>query len=249
MHQDLPSHISELISLLKSVSDPELVLMSYIKHLPCDPYLYSTFMSLSYNPSKGEFDDLPRTERIVSALQTEYSSLPLPCKRSYSDLSETSSDKARCSKGLKVLSARVKSILLSKRLNSYREVAQELIKELNIVSKTEEKNILRRVYDALNVLIAAGAVAKNGNEYEWVECVECVEPENEILKEKRLKLKALKEKLTAAQGLMKRNKQEEEKKKTTTQTKKTTSTKQKQHKTTKPKNHKKTQPKNDTTKT
>jgi hypothetical protein len=82
-------------------------------------------------------------------------------------------------------------------------VAQELIKELNIVSKTEEKNILRRVYDALNVLIAAGAVAKNGNEYEWVE------RGNEALKEKRLKLKTLKEKLNAAQGLMKRNKEAE----------------------------------------
>jgi hypothetical protein len=38
---------------------------------------------------------------------------------------------------------------------------------MNIVNKAEEKNILRRVYDALNVLIASGVVVKHGKDYCW----------------------------------------------------------------------------------
>jgi hypothetical protein len=200
MLQGLPCHISELIHLLNVVADPEMVMLSFVKYLSGDPFLYSVFLELSYNPSKGEFEDLPGTDKIIFTLESEYSGLPLPCKRSFSDFSESSYEKNRCSKGLKILSARVKSILLSKKLNSYREVAQELIKDLNIVSKTEEKNILRRVYDALNVLIAAGVVRKRGKEYCWTSC-----PKPDKLIEKRKKLSDLTQKLNAAKALIKRN--------------------------------------------
>jgi hypothetical protein len=54
-------------------------------------------------------------------------------------------------------------------MKSYKDVAQVLIQDLNVENKAEEKNILRRVYDALNVLIAAGVVDKKEDEgYVWV---------------------------------------------------------------------------------
>lgn len=167
MREDLPSHINEFIRDLKSCSDLSSVFLYYSRYLHCDPYLYSIFLDFGYNPEKGDFQDTPSLSLFIEKLQEEYSNFSLPVKRSYSDISETSSDKNRSNKGLKILSARVKSILIHKRPTSYREVAEELIKEMNMVSKTEEKNILRRVYDALNVLIAAGVVVKNGKEYCW----------------------------------------------------------------------------------
>jgi hypothetical protein len=46
---------------------------------------------------------------------------------------------------------------------SYKDVADTLINSINYhISVKEEKNIRRRVYDALNVLISAGVIQKNG---------------------------------------------------------------------------------------
>ena len=50
-------------------------------------------------------------------------------------------------------------------------MADELISELDFSSAVdrakEEKNILRRVYDALNVLISAGVLVKHNKRYCW----------------------------------------------------------------------------------
>jgi hypothetical protein len=86
---------------------------------------------------------------------------------------------ARCSRGLKVLSVKVRDIVYQKRNTSYKEVAEALINdgsfEINFTGATvlsiypqnkkkkarEEQNVKRRVYDALNVLIAAEVLKKN----------------------------------------------------------------------------------------
>lgn len=167
MDNSLPSHISTLIQDLTAFNNTEQVLLYYTEFFLTDPYLHLLYIELGYNPDKGEFEKIPKIEVVIKRLYEEYSGLRLPIKRTWSEGSESCSEKTRNNKGLKVLSARVKSILIAKKLSSYRQVAEELIKELNVLNKAEEKNILRRVYDALNVLIAAGVVVKQGKDYCW----------------------------------------------------------------------------------
>ena len=167
MENSLPSHIAMLIRDLTALKNTEQVLLYYTEFFLSDPYLHLLYIELGYNPNKGEFDKIPQVEVTIKRLCEEYAGLKIPLKRTWSDGSESCSEKARNNKGLKVLSARVKSILIAKKLSSYRQVAEELIKELNVLNKAEEKNILRRVYDALNVLIAAGVVVKQGKDYCW----------------------------------------------------------------------------------
>jgi len=61
---------------------------------------------------------------------------------------------------LRGLSARAYNVVLQMKSTTYKEVAIKLLKELDfkneIDSATEETNVKRRVYDALNVLIAVG---------------------------------------------------------------------------------------------
>ena len=76
----------------------------------------------------------------------------------------------RALKGLKELSRKVKELVWKKEYLTYREVATQLIVEAQpyLDSLTsgdrnkEEQNIKRRVYDALNVLIASDILRKQG---------------------------------------------------------------------------------------
>jgi hypothetical protein len=70
--------------------------------------------------------------------------------------------------GLRYLSEKVMDIVVSQSQTSYREVAQQLVadhRKKEDESKErckEEQNIRRRVYDALNVLVAGGIILKAG---------------------------------------------------------------------------------------
>jgi hypothetical protein len=83
-----------------------------------------------------------------------------PCK--------TEDVEARSSKGLRSVSLRVKEIVRRRGKSSYKDVADVLVKQLNLPSwadrPKEEKNIRRRVYDALNVLIAADVIGRQGRD-------------------------------------------------------------------------------------
>jgi len=74
----------------------------------------------------------------------------------------------RSSKGLRSVSLRVKEILRRKGKSSYKDVADVLVQQLDLPpwadKSKEEKNIRRRVYDALNVLIAAGIMGRDGRD-------------------------------------------------------------------------------------
>jgi hypothetical protein len=80
--------------------------------------------------------------------------------------------KKKFNKGLKMLSVIVRDIVVDKQSTTYKEVADIILRDtikfenLNINSQLEiakeEQNIKRRVYDALNVLIAAGILVKEG---------------------------------------------------------------------------------------
>jgi hypothetical protein len=73
---------------------------------------------------------------------------------------------SRKSRGLRVISVRVNELVALKKQTSYKEVADQLIAELALPpgpeNFKEEKNVRRRVYDALNVLISAGVIDKVG---------------------------------------------------------------------------------------
>ncbi|KRX02051.1 hypothetical protein PPERSA_07696 [Pseudocohnilembus persalinus] len=81
------------------------------------------------------------------------------------------SGNTRSSRGLRMLSLKVKDIVCELGKTSYKEVAEKLINELEkaktiTTDKTQkdEQNVKRRVYDALNVLIAADVLKKDGKQ-------------------------------------------------------------------------------------
>lgn len=78
----------------------------------------------------------------------------------------------KLNKGLKLLSVIVKDIVEERQSATYKEVADIILRDnikfegLHLNSKIEvareEQNVKRRVYDALNVLISAGVLVKEG---------------------------------------------------------------------------------------
>lgn len=109
----------------------------------------------------------------------------------------------RNSRGLRVLSIKVRDIVFQKKKTSYKEVAEALIEEYHQSESSialgvpfhspfgsheseqskEEQNIKRRVYDALNVLIATSILRKNGK---FVVCDESSMSKDKINQELRL---------------------------------------------------------------
>jgi hypothetical protein len=127
---------------------------------------------------------------------------------------------SRKHKGLRVISISVRDIVSLKRTTTYKEVADLLIQELelgNLVEAKEqfkeEKNVRRRVYDALNVLVAAGVVSKTGKNVQWKNSALPVRLTNQTSKkaqinknsEKRGFLRQLMEKVSHLEALMTRN--------------------------------------------
>lgn len=88
------------------------------------------------------------------------------------DSDEDNPDKRKLNKGLKMLSIVVRDIVIEKQTTTYKEVADIILRDtirdeqLTSYNKSEilkeEQNIKRRVYDALNVLISAGILLKDG---------------------------------------------------------------------------------------
>jgi hypothetical protein len=78
-------------------------------------------------------------------------------------------------KGLRHFSMRVCQKVQKKKTTTYNEVADELVIELSdpSLSNVDQKNIRRRVYDALNVLMAMGMIAKEKKEIRWLGLPSC----------------------------------------------------------------------------
>ncbi|CAF4715650.1 unnamed protein product, partial [Rotaria sp. Silwood1] len=85
----------------------------------------------------------------------------------------------RLSKGLRYFSKKVCNKVQAKKITSYNEVATELVGEYTIEEKRnlqlpenelayEQKNIRRRVYDAINVLLAMNIITKDKKDIRWV---------------------------------------------------------------------------------
>ena len=67
---------------------------------------------------------------------------------------------------MRVISKYVYQIVLEEKMTSYKDVANKLVdfKYAKAIEDDKEKNIKRRVYDSLNVLVAASVFQKNGKE-------------------------------------------------------------------------------------
>lgn len=81
-------------------------------------------------------------------------------------------DPYRISRSLKSLSWHVKDLICTRLHTSYKEVADELIEKLglndNPAMAREERNVRRRVYDAINVLVAIKVIKKKGKSVNWI---------------------------------------------------------------------------------
>ncbi|GMH32469.1 hypothetical protein BSKO_00303 [Bryopsis sp. KO-2023] len=69
-------------------------------------------------------------------------------------------------KGLRHFSSKVCEKVETKGRTTYNEVADELVLEMRH-RESDEKNIRRRVYDALNVLMALGIITKEKKQFYW----------------------------------------------------------------------------------
>ncbi|NP_001121255.1 transcription factor Dp-2 [Xenopus laevis] len=147
-----------------------------------------------------------------------------------SDFSESKRSKRgeKSGKGLRHFSMKVCEKVQTKGTTSYNEVADELVAELAnsaghlpTDSAYDQKNIRRRVYDALNVLMAMNIISKEKKEIKWIglpsnsvqEC-ETLEIEKqrriERIKEKSAQLQELLLQQIAFKHLVQRNKQNEQ---------------------------------------
>jgi len=144
-----------------------------------------------------------------------------PKKRTPKRGKDQTVDKA--SKGLRHLSLRVCQKVEHKGRTTYGEVADELVSE--ILGETgeddqsfDEKNIRRRVYDALNVLLAMDMIRKDKKEISWIglpshtqiglDSIRAKKAEKvESIKRKRARYTELQEQMSAYKRVIQRNTQ------------------------------------------
>lgn len=135
-------------------------------------------------------------------------------------------------KGLKHFSMKVCEKVKSKGTTTYNEVADELVAEFSCDATMtrqsfgdsepfDQKNIRRRVYDALNVLMAINVISKERKEIKWIglptnAAQECLDLEDNKLKlinmidEKRKQVRALLIQQIGYKKLVERNKASQE---------------------------------------
>ncbi|KAK9891057.1 hypothetical protein WA026_013384 [Henosepilachna vigintioctopunctata] len=132
-------------------------------------------------------------------------------------------------KGLRHFSMKVCEKVQKKGTTTYNEVADELVAEFTnpLINSSladqqyDQKNIRRRVYDALNVLMAMNIISKEKKEIKWIglptnSLQECIQLEKEKqkklsnIREKRKQLHELILNQIAFKNLAQRNKDQEE---------------------------------------
>lgn len=110
-------------------------------------------------------------------------------------------------KGLRHFSMKVCEKVQAKQVTSYNEVADELVREFTAPShqaspispseqsQYDQKNIRRRVYDALNVLMAMNIISKEKKEIRWIGLPTNSRQEcDKLEREKKLRLERIKQK-------------------------------------------------------
>lgn len=129
-------------------------------------------------------------------------------------------------KGLRHFSMKVCQKVQEKGVTTYNEVADELVKEFGDPNRSsgdqsfDQKNIRRRVYDALNVLMAMNIISKEKKEIHWIglptnSAQECLDLETrkkaieERIQQKKVQLQELIQQQIAFLNLVKRNRERE----------------------------------------
>ena len=149
-----------------------------ILNAPSNPNLFNLFIddALVNSPQNRPFTTYVKPANFIL---TDSPPLPKACPASPHSLTsenfesdEELSSKYKNNKGLKLLSVSVRDIVIEKQSTTYKEVADSILKEMMKMERfkgglktdlaREEQNIKRRVYDALNVLISAGILIKEG---------------------------------------------------------------------------------------
>lgn len=163
-----------------------------------------------YQPKSGSALKTPTNKRRIEELKTTCKSTPISKVEMSSDKkgvrnifddededdNEDGDAKQRSSRGLRVLSVKVRDIVIEKQNTSYKEVADCLIDEFNMKYRAKKpceakdvQNVKRRVYDALNVLIAADILKKDGKAVHCDETLANLGPQRrEKLKEEKAEL-------------------------------------------------------------
>lgn len=114
----------------------------------------------------------------------------------------------KANKGLRHFSKRVCDKVKTKMVTTYKEVADELVAECvgNCESPTflyDQKNIRRRVYDALNVLMALDIISKNKKDITWKGLPSgTIQNSVYLVQEKENRLNSVKRKLLALQEII-----------------------------------------------
>jgi len=129
---------------------------------------YSSMAKSPVHPSpipkynKGSSFDIPELDQTES--QNLYSGSKKKSRK------QTAGDKLN--KGLRHFSLKVCQKVEKKKSTTYNEVADELVAEFNsseqFNSPVDQKNIRRRVYDALNVLMAMNIISKEKKDIKWI---------------------------------------------------------------------------------
>jgi len=187
---------------------------------PAEEASLSMMWDLFTPQTKAEFST-PKPRKVRPSPSTQATMYFTPNSLNSTPFSEDSDfGTPRCFRGLKHLTTLVKHIVCKRQPTSFKEVAVNLIDELIVTEGAErikeEKNVRRRVYDAMNVLIAAGVLERDGKSVTWKDEWDAVEIEEirvELEKkrrkvdEKREKFKEVLNKYLAIQHLMNRNAQ------------------------------------------
>ncbi|XP_049848933.1 transcription factor Dp-1-like, partial [Schistocerca gregaria] len=140
-------------------------------------FQYRKKRKFAKSSSSGEQDTASSNENVYCGIS--------PCIYSNKRPSETV--KGGSGRGLRQLTRRVCEKVKSKRTTSYYEVANELVADIlgsNVSNHFDEKNVRRRVYDALNVLMAVNIIDKNKKEVRWIGLPDATE-EIELLTKKK----------------------------------------------------------------
>ncbi|TYZ60136.1 hypothetical protein PybrP1_005883 [[Pythium] brassicae (nom. inval.)] len=113
----------------------------------------------------------------------------------------------KLNKGLRHFSMKVCQKVEEKHTTTYNEVADELVREFVTLRPNDavydEKNIRRRVYDALNVLMAMDIISKERKEIQWKGLPSNLQHDTEMLiAERNERMKSLEQKKQHLQDLL-----------------------------------------------
>lgn len=211
-----PSYLQSLIEELQSCELANEILDRYQAYRE-DPrliYLYSVFskshtsffyssvalslIGTSQTPTSKGFSSLSRN--LETVVKEDDGLTPMLHEISRSTLWSETGLTQKDQKTLKQLSADVKSIVYQRKNCTYKEVADTIVGNQTLEN---EKNIRRRVYDAINVLTSIGLFEKKGKQIYYVQKNEEIE---KAVYEKKENLRKLVKKHDNFLGLIERNK-------------------------------------------